>query len=93
MAMPNETERNGNPQKAEGLEVHAVAGQIVVYETQADRTHYLNPTAALILELCDGTRSRVEIAALVQEAYGLPAAPVSEADSCLADFRRKGIVV
>jgi len=91
--MPNEKEEHGIPQKAEGLEVHSVANQIVVYETQTDRTHYLNPTAALILELCDGTRTAAEIAELVREAYGLPAAPLSETDSCLADFRKRGIVV
>ena len=85
-------EEAGKPRKADGLEIHAVGNQVVVYEVQADRLHYLNPTAALILELCDGDHSPAEIAALVQEAYELPIPPCGEVDTCVADLKRKGIV-
>jgi hypothetical protein len=77
--------------KAQDIEVHIVDGQCVVYDTNADRVHYLNPTAALVLELCDGSRSLEDIAALVQEAYALPIAPLDEVSRCLRSFREMKI--
>jgi hypothetical protein len=91
--MPEETIGGPNPQKTDGLEIHAVDGEVVAYETQADRVHYLNPTAGLILEFCDGTTSTAQIAALVREAYALPEAPLDEVIRCVADLRNTGIVV
>jgi hypothetical protein len=81
-----------HPRKADGIEIHAVGDECAVYETAADRIHYLNPTAALILEFCDGNRSAAEIAALVQEAYGLPDAPLDEVNGCLNNLKETGIV-
>jgi hypothetical protein len=81
-----------HPRKADGIEIHAVGDECAVYETAADRIHYLNPTAALILEFCDGNRSAAEIAALVQEAYGLPDAPLDEVNGCLNSLKETGIV-
>ncbi len=78
--------------KTEGLEIHVVGDQCVVYDTAADRIHYLNPTAALVLEFCDGDRSPAEIAALVQEAYGLTATPLDEVSRCLASLKEMAIV-
>ncbi|MGA8538114.1 MAG: PqqD family protein [Terriglobales bacterium] len=81
-----------HPRKTEGIEIHAVGDECAVYETAADRIHYLNPTAALILEFCDGDHSPAEIAALVQEAYGLPGAPLAEVNGCLNSLKEIGIV-
>jgi hypothetical protein len=78
--------------KAAGMEVHAVAHQVAIYDPQADRIHYLNPTAALILELSDGSHSSKQIAALVQEAYGLAEAPVAAVEDCLSGLKKAGIV-
>jgi hypothetical protein len=80
------------PQKKAGLEVHTLANQVVIYEIGSDSIHYLNPTAALVLEFCDGDHSPAEIANLVQEAYGLPAAPLLEVTGCLADLKTSGLV-
>jgi hypothetical protein len=80
------------PQKKDGLEMHEVGSQFVIYETGRDAIHYLNSTAALVLEFCDGNHSSAEIAALVQEAYGLPAAPLGEVSGCLSELRKTGLV-
>lgn len=79
--------------KIEGLEVQAIGNRVVVYEIVSDRIHYLNPTAALIFELCDGNRSTEDLARLVQEAYGLEEAPVDDVVKGLAKLRTSGIVV
>ena len=92
-AVPDKIVSTGHPQRAEGLETHVVADQVAVYDVPADRLHYLNPTAALVLELCDGSHSSLEIAAQVQKAYALPAPPFEEVNNCLADLRTTGLVV
>jgi hypothetical protein len=79
-------------QKTDGLDIHLVDDHCVVYDTVGDRIHYLNPTAALVLEFCDGNRSAVEIAALVQQAYGLATAPLDEITRCLNSLQEMGIV-
>ena len=90
--MENEIGMGDHPRKTEGLEMHTVADQIVVYGAGTNRIHYMNPTAALVLELCDGSHSAAEIAALVREAYGLASVPLSEVTGCLDTPREAGIV-
>lgn len=41
-----------------------VSDGYVAYDTSANRLHELNPTAALLVELCDGKRSATEVLAL-----------------------------
>jgi hypothetical protein len=79
-------------QKTDGLDIHLVDDHCVVYDTIGDRIHYLNPTAALVLEFCDGKRSPAEIAALVQQAYGLAATPLDEIARCLSSLQEMEIV-
>ena len=91
--MSNENLPEPHPRKTEGLEIHTVGDQVAVYDTMADQLHYLNPTAALVLDLCDGSHSAAEIAALVQEAYGLDANPLTEITNCVADLKQTGLVL
>lgn len=58
------------PRKREGLEIAEAAGGFVVHDTERGRVHYLNHTAALIYELCDGETPVEEITQLLGEAYG-----------------------
>jgi hypothetical protein len=67
----------------EGIEISEVADGYVVYDPHQDRVHYLNHTAGVILELCNGKVSAGELAALVQAAYDLPEPPTEEVASCV----------
>lgn len=58
------------PERAAGLDVAATAEGCVIRQPGRSRVHYLNHTAALVLELCTGRRSSEEIVALVCAAYG-----------------------
>lgn len=42
----------------------------VAYDTQRDRLYRLNPTAALLVELCDGTRDRARLRQDLEPAIG-----------------------
>jgi Coenzyme PQQ synthesis protein D (PqqD) len=81
-----------HPRKKDGLEMHDLSGQFVIYEAGSDSIHYLNPTAVLVLEFCDGTRSPAAIAELLRQAYALAEAPVDEVDGCLETLKTIGLV-
>ena len=80
------------PQRIEGLDVCEVVDGYVVYEAGTDRVHYLNSTAALILELCTGDNSREDITTLLRSAFDLAAAPDAEVGDILGSFAREGLI-
>ena len=55
--------------RAEGLDVNEVPDGYVIYQTEADRVHYLNKTAAIVFELCDGARGTDDIVARVSKMF------------------------
>ena len=77
---------------AEGIEINQISDGYVVYDPRQDRVHYLNQTAALILELCNGQVAASDLPALVQAAYGLAQPPLDDVSSCLALLLREGLV-
>lgn len=80
------------PKQAEGLDVAEVDDGFVVYDPGQDRIHYLNHTAALVLELCNGEVEAERLPALVQAAFDLDEAPEEEIAACLEELRREGLV-
>ena len=83
---------DARPERVEGVEVSAVADGYVVYDPAKDRVHYLNHTAAVVLEFCTGENTVEEIVRLLQVAYELPEPPTREADECLAQLRQEGLI-
>jgi len=80
------------PQPAVGLDVHEVEDGFVVFDAATDRVHYLNPTASVVFALCDGNRTTLEIAALVQSAWELDTAPADEVIACVAQLQHEGVL-
>ncbi len=80
------------PAAVEGLETSEVTDGLVVYDEAKDRVHYLNPTAAFIFTLADGTKSVVEMAELMGSAFGLDRPPVAETEGCVAQLRDEGLI-
>jgi hypothetical protein len=78
--------------RTEGLEVNQLPDGYVIYQQQADRVHYLNRTAVLVFELCDGTVPARDIPEMVREAYDLGSPPMSEVEECLTRFVDEGLV-
>jgi hypothetical protein len=81
------------PRLAPGLDVNEATDGLVIYQHDCDRLHYLNQTAAFILECCDGTVCAEELPALMAEAFGLDAAPSDEVGECLTTLLKEGILV
>ena len=64
----------------------------VVYQPGREQVHFLNKTAALILDLCDGRNDAQDIEALVAEAYGIVEPKQSLTGEILERFTQEGIV-
>jgi uncharacterized protein len=65
----------------------------VVYEPTSHEIVVLNATAAYTYDLCDGTRTVDEIAALVAERWRAPPDLVgADVREALSEFRRKGLL-
>jgi hypothetical protein len=81
-----------HPSRVDHIDVVEVADGYVVYHAERDRVHFFNHTAAIVLELCDGTMSDDEIATLVQRCYELPVPPQAEIAECVGQLREEGLV-
>jgi Coenzyme PQQ synthesis protein D (PqqD) len=81
-----------NPVMTAGLEINAVADGYIVYQPDRDRVHYLNQTAALVLELCNGRNAEADLPDLLRLAWELLAPPVEEVAECLENLRKEGLI-
>jgi Coenzyme PQQ synthesis protein D (PqqD) len=80
------------PMQVGGVDIHEVADGYVVYQPDRDRVHYLNHTAALVLEFCTGDNSIDDIAGILQAAFELPALPDEQVEECLEVLRDEGLI-
>lgn len=89
MTSPRTADR---PQKAAGLIDGEVVDGLMVLQDGTDRVHHLNPSAAVIFELCDGVRTIADIATEVAQLYGLADVPLDDTAACVAQLREEGLV-
>ena len=61
--------------KVRNLDINEAPDGYVVYDDARAKVHFMNVTAASILELCDGQTSVGAIYKLIQEAFDLDEAP------------------
>jgi hypothetical protein len=76
----------------EGLEVTHAPDGYVIYDAAAEKVHYLNPTAGIVYELCDGTNSAQAIGDFLKTAYELDATPLDMVRDCLISLLDRGLV-
>ncbi len=80
------------PRRAAGVELSEVTDGFLVYQPERDRVHYLNPTAAILLEICDGSLAAAELPAFLAAAFSLAAPPRDEVAACLAQLLAEGLL-
>ncbi len=80
------------PVRADGLEINIMHDGVVIYQRDHKKIHYLNHTAGLVLELCDGSHGVPALAKIVAEAYGLAEPPQDDVVSCLQDLMSKELI-
>jgi hypothetical protein len=79
--------------QASNLEVHEVPDGYIVYQTDQDRVHYLNKTAAIIFEFCDGKHGPEDIVACVAAAFELGSSAHDEIRAGFDSLVKQGLVL
>jgi hypothetical protein len=80
------------PRRVAGVELSEVTDGFLVYQPARDRVHYLNPTAALLLEICDGSLAASDLPAFLAAAFSLAAPPREEVAACLQKLLAEGLL-
>jgi hypothetical protein len=75
------------------LDVNEVPDGYVVYQAATERVHFLNPTAALIFELCNGEHSVNEIESIVRTAFDLREPADSLIAKCVVDLLQQTLIL
>ena len=81
-----------HPRRLAELDINQIEDGFVIYQADRDRAHYLNHSAVVVLELCDGRRSVPEIADCIRKVYGLGTAPRRDVQDVLAKLSAEGLV-
>lgn len=80
------------PRRVDGLEIEPAADGFVVYQPDRDRVHYLNHTAALVLEMCTGDARAGELPGLLARLYSLPEPPTDDVERALEELLSERLV-
>ena len=81
------------PLRVQDLELIVVTDGFVISRRDHDRIHFLNPTAAFILEICDGNLQARELPDLVAAAFQLKSPPVGDVETCLTLLLKEGLLI
>jgi hypothetical protein len=69
-----------------------VASGLIVHQVGRDGLHFLNNTAAVVFQLCDGNHTVPEISAQLALAFGLAEVRPDLAEQCVMELRAKGVL-
>lgn len=78
--------------RVDGFKCSQIEDGYVLYDVAHEIVHYLNVTAAGVLELCDGHNDARTIATLLQNAFHLPEPPLDDVAACLISLRASGLI-
>ena len=81
-----------NPKSVDGLDISPAEDGYIIYQPELDRVHFMNATAVLILELCNGRNSEEEIVDLIREECGLEQNPADAVRETLAKMKAEGLL-
>ncbi len=80
------------PARSDSIDINPVADGYVVYDPATDLVHYLNHTAAMVLELCGGEDTAADIAAFLAEVFGAVPDLEQAVTACVGQLRGLGLV-
>ena len=79
-------------ERVDGLEVHEVPDGYIVYHGSRDNVCYLNKTAAIVFEFCDGKFDSEEIVSRVAGIFELKASSLEEIKTCVEQLIKQGLI-
>jgi PqqD family protein of HPr-rel-A system len=81
------------PRVRDDLTVVELDGETVIYDERTGDLHHLNPTATIVLGLCDGTATVKEFSREIADAFGEPVVSVErQVRTLLKDLRKAGLL-
>jgi coenzyme PQQ synthesis protein D (PqqD) len=81
------------PKVRSDLTVVELEGEAVIYDDLTSQIHYLNRTATIVFNLCDGTSTVQEFAGDIADAFSLPPQEVErQVRSLIRSFREAGFL-
>ena len=78
--------------RASNLEVHEVPDGYIVYQGERDNVCYLNKTAAIVFEFCDGKLRADDIVARVAKIFALDSSAHAEIRACIDSLAKEGLI-
>lgn len=89
---PMSSENDARFRRTAGCEVSHMPDGYVIYQAEAEKVHYLNPTAAIVYELCETSQSAAAIAAFLQANFSLDEPPLAEVRACIENLVGEGLI-
>jgi PqqD family protein of HPr-rel-A system len=84
---------SNKPKVRDDLSVIDLDGELVVWDGETGDVHYLNPTASIVFELCDGSGTVEELATDIARAFGMPVERVEEdVRAIVGQYREAGLL-
>jgi hypothetical protein len=80
------------PARSQRIDINPVADGYVVYDRAGDMVHYLNHTASMVLELCNGEDTVAEIAELLADVFADESNVEDAVASCVYQLRGIGLL-
>jgi hypothetical protein len=81
------------PKVRADLAVVELDGEAVIYDEIDNSLHHLNPTATIVLSMCDGTLTIKEFSGEIAEAFSMPADEIEQqVRVLLRDFRKQKLL-
>jgi len=85
-------ERTALFQQTAGCEVSHMPDGYVVYQSDREMVHYLNPAAAMVYELVGQKQPLDGIADYMKASFALPATPCNEVAACLEKLIAENLI-
>jgi hypothetical protein len=79
-------------ERVDGLEVHEVPDGYIIYHGSRDNVCYLNKTAAIVFEFCDGKFDSNDIVSRVAGIFELNTSSRDEIRSCVDQLIKQGLI-
>jgi hypothetical protein len=82
-----------NPKLRDDIALVEMDSEVVIYDRAEDGLYHMNPSAGIVLQLCDGTGTIDEIARDISEVGGMPFDEVLEqVDGIVRHFEGIGVL-
>ncbi len=83
-----------NPEKRPNLETELVDQELIVLDTENQKVHKLNGTAAAVFESCDGSQSVDDIVSWLCDTFDVPRTQVEgDVRQILVVFTENGLLI